>query len=59
MKKILFVLNDLKAILGDDEGSNMGEYVVIGALVLLVALVGFQALGVNILGTVLNIAGAI
>ncbi len=45
--------------LRDTEGSNMGEYVVIGALVLLVALVGFQALGVNILGTVLRVAGSI
>ncbi|GAP06146.1 hypothetical protein ATHL_00992 [Anaerolinea thermolimosa] len=41
------------------DGNDMTEYAVIGAVVLLVALAGFQLLGVNILGTIQNVAGAI
>ncbi len=43
----------------DRRGSNMGEYAVIGALVLAVAVGAFQLLGVNIMQKVTEIAGAI
>jgi len=49
----------LVSFVRDREGSNMGEYAVIGALVLLVALAGFQALGINILGKIMQVAAGI
>ena len=49
----------MKKLLVSKSGTNMGEYAVIGALVLLVAIAGFQALGVNIMGKIMEVAGAI
>jgi Flp pilus assembly pilin Flp len=49
----------MKKLLFSKSGTNMGEYAVIGALVLLVAIAGFQALGINILGKIMEVAGAI
>jgi len=48
-----------KKFLLNRDGNDMTEYAVIGAVVLLVALAGFQLLGVNILGTIQQVAGAI
>lgn len=48
-----------KRFLFNVDANDMTEYAVIGAVVLLVALTGFQMLGFNILGTIQNVAGAI
>jgi len=54
-KKLMKVWLALK----DERGSNMGEYAAIGALVLLVAVGAFMALGGRISGLIEAISGAI
>ncbi|GIV65193.1 MAG: hypothetical protein AB1457_16075 [Chloroflexota bacterium] len=48
-----------KKFLLNRDGNDMGEYAVVGALILLVALAGFQALGINILGKIMQVAAGI
>jgi Flp pilus assembly pilin Flp len=45
--------------LNDARGSNMGEYALIGALVLVVAIAAFTSMGTSIASKVTEIAGAI
>ncbi len=49
----------IKLFLLSREANDMGEYAVVGALILLVALAGFQALGINILGKIMQVAAGI
>jgi hypothetical protein len=53
------MIEKIKLYLGSREANDMGEYAVVGALILLVALAGFQALGFNILDKIMQVASGI
>ncbi len=53
------IMNFFRGLFAKEEGQTLAEYALILVLIAIVAIVALQLLGLNILGVINNIAGAL